>query len=53
MVGVMVPNYCVMSKDIIPDAPAIAEAVLLPPGSIAAVGLRGVAWARDREHECE
>ena len=39
--------------DLGPDELAVAEAVLLPPGSIAAVGLRGVAWARDREHECE
>ena len=52
MDGVMVSNYCVMLKDIIPNAPAIAEAVSLPPGSIAAAGLRGEARARNRERVC-
>ena len=40
-------------RDLGPDEFAVAEAVFLCPGSIAAAGLRGAAWARDREHECE
>ena len=35
-----------------PDELAVAEAVSLRPGSVEAVGLRGEARARNREHVC-